>query len=240
MPRGRSRIRPVVLTRFPKAIELMAYTDFSLETISAILGVSVETADVFPALAPCPVPQWLREMLDRGTRQVLLSDKARSEFIVVPVLLACQELSREPISIYSGQRLDVDPGRGLIGECDFILAATDPLPALRSPLMIIVEAKKNDVESGVWQCIAQMVGARIFNERSGRAPAPVYGCVTNGEAWQFLRLVDQVAEIDVRRYYIDNVGGILSVFRWILGHGGAEPSIEPPSPGPTVEVAIPV
>ncbi len=144
-------------------IELLTYDDFSLETISTALGVSVETADVFPALPPLPVPQWLREMLDRGRRQVLLSEKARSEFIVVPVLLACQEFGGEPISIYSGQRLDVDPGRGLIGECDFILAATAPVPALRSPLMIIVEAKKNDVESGVWQCIAQMVGARVFS-----------------------------------------------------------------------------
>ena len=218
----------------------MPYDDFSLETISTVLGVSVETADVFPPLPPSPVPQWLREMLDRGTRQVLLSEKARSEFIVVPVLLACQDLSPEPISIYSGQRLDVDPVRGLIGECDFILAATAPVPALRAPLMIIVEAKKNDVEGGVWQCIAQMVGARVFNERAGRAPAPVYGCVTNGEAWQFLRLADQLAAIDVRRYYIDNVGGILAVFRWIVGHGGAEPSFEPPAPGPAVEVPVPV
>ena len=70
--------------------------------------------------------------------------------------------------------------------------------------------------------------------------APVYGCVTNGEAWQFLRLVDQIAAIDVRRYYIDNVGGILAVFRWIVGHGGAEPSFEPPAPGPAVEVPVPV
>jgi hypothetical protein len=216
------------------------YTDFSLETISTALVVSVETESLFPALPPCPVPQWLREQLERGTRQVLLSEKARSEFIVVPALLACQDLSPEPISIYSGQRLDVDPGRGLIGECDFILAATAPVPALRAPLMIIVEAKKNDVESGVWQCIAQMVGARIFNERSGRPPAPVYGCVTNGEAWQFLRLVDQLAEIDVRRYYIDNVGGILAVFRWIVEHGRRDPSFEPPGPGPTVEVPVPV
>jgi len=185
------------------------------------------------------VPPWLRERLDRGTRQVLLTEKARSEFIVVPVLLACQGLGSEPISIDSGQRLDVDPGRGLIGGCDFILAATAPVPALRAPLMILVEAKKNDVKSGIWQCIARMVGARIFNERSGGAPGPVFGCVTDGGARQFLRLVDQVAEIDVRRSYIDNVGGILAVFRWMIGHGGVGSSFEPPQPGPAVEVPIP-
>jgi hypothetical protein len=217
----------------------MPYTDFSLETITTALGVSVKTAEILPALTPWPVPPWLRELLDRGTRQVLLSEKARSEFIVVPVLLACQELSPEPISIYSGVRLDVDPARGLIGECDFILAATDPVPALREPLMIVLEAKKHDLETGVWQCLAQMVGARIFSERSGRPPGPVYGCVTNAEAWQFLRLADQLAEIDVRRYYIDNVGSILSVFRWIIGHGGVGPAFEPPGPGPAIEVPAP-
>ena len=80
---------------------------------------------------------------------------------------------------------------------------------------------------------------RIFNERAGRASAPVYGCVTNGETWQFLRLVEQVAEIDIRRYYINDVGEILSVFRKILGAGGAEPSFEPARPDPTAEVLLP-
>jgi hypothetical protein len=60
-----------------------------------------------------------------------------------------------------------------------------------------------------------MVGARLFNERSGVPVAAVYGCVTNGEAWQFLRLAGSVAGIDRRRYYIDNVAAILGVLQWI-------------------------
>src|SRR5436309_19644 len=99
----------------------MPYNDFSLETITG-LGVNVGPTDLFLKLEPVPVPAWVREMLDRGMRQILLSEKARSEFIVVPVLLACQELSGGTIAIYSGQRLDVDPERGLVGECDFILS----------------------------------------------------------------------------------------------------------------------
>jgi hypothetical protein len=194
----------------------MAYNEFSLETVSSILGVSVGPADLFPVLDALPVPTWLRDMLDRGMQQVLLSEKARSEFIVVPVLLACQELVGGAISIYSGQRLDVDPGRGLVGECDFILSAAPPVPALRAPLVTIVEAKRNEVESGVWQCIAQMVGAREFNQHAGTGPLTVYGCVTNGEAWQFLRLSGSTAGIDRRRYYIDNVGAILAVLNAIV------------------------
>lgn len=203
----------------------MSYNDFSLETISSVLGVSAGPADLFPKLDAVPVPVWLCEMLERGMRQILLSEKARSEFIVVPILLACQEMSGGAVAIYSGQRLDVDPERGLVGECDFILSAAPPVPALRAPLVTIVEAKRNEVESGVWQCIAQMVGAREFNQRSGTGPAAIYGCVTNAEVWQFLRLADSVAGIDRRRYYIDNVGGILAMFQAIVS--GAVPPNQP-------------
>ncbi len=195
----------------------MAYTDFSLDTALNGLGLAAKTIDLFPGLAPAEVPPWLRAMLDRGTRQVLLSEKARSEFLVVPILLACQELNPGSLTIYSGQRLDVDPARGLVGECDFILSATAPLPGLRAPLVTIVEAKKHDIESGIWQCVAQMMGALVFNERAGHAVPEIFGCVTNGETWQFLRLADQSIGIDRRRLYIDDVGGILAAFLAILG-----------------------
>jgi hypothetical protein len=108
--------------------------------------------------------------------------------------------------------LDVDPEQGLVGECDFILAATPPVPLLRAPLVTIVEAKKNDIENDIGQCAAQMVAARIFNDRSGKASARMFGCVTTGEAWQFLRLEAQLVLIDTNRLYIDNVGKILAVF----------------------------
>ena len=194
----------------------MSYTDFSIESIINDLGLDIETVGIFPDLDPSPSPLWLRESLDRGIRQVLLSEKARSEFLVVPILLACQEQGPGAVAIYSGQRLDVDAARGLVGECDFILSATPPLPGLRAPLVTIVEAKKNDIEGGIWQCIAQMVGARLFNERAGRPIEEVFGCVTNGEIWQFLRLAGSVAQIDRVRHYIDDVGSILAAFGSIL------------------------
>jgi hypothetical protein len=201
----------------------MAYNDFSLETVASVLGVSAGPADLFPDLKAAPAPIWLQEMLERGMRQILLSEKARSEFIVAPVLLACQEMCAGGIAIYSGQRLDVDPDRGLVGECDFILSATPPVPALRAPLVTIVEAKRNEVESGVWQCLAQMVGAQEFNQRSHAGPEEIYGCVTNAEAWQFLRLSGSAGGIDRHRYYIDNVGAILAVFLAIVA-GAAKSS----------------
>jgi hypothetical protein len=206
--------------RSPTIRAIMAYTDFTLETLESVLGITARPADLFPSLAPLPVPVWLQEMLTRGLRQPLLSEKARGEFIIGPILLATQELSSRELAIYSGQRLDVDPAQGLVGECDFILAATPTLPALRAPVMTLVEAKKTDIESGIAQCMAQMFGARLFNERAGLSSAEMYGCVTSGEAWQFLRLKGAVAAIDRSRYYIDNVGAILAVLQAIVSRPG--------------------
>jgi hypothetical protein len=189
----------------------MSYSDFTLETVERQFGVVTQEAILFPDVPSVPVPGWLPKMLARGTRLALISEKARSEFIVAPILLAARELSHDRLAIFSGQRLDVDPDQGLAGECDFILAVGPAVPPLHAPILTVVEAKKNDIEVGLGQCIAQMVAARKFNETAGRALSPIYGCVTTGETWQFLRLADRGALLNRDRYYLDNVGGILGV-----------------------------
>lgn len=195
----------------------MAYTDFTLETVERVLGIVPQPADLFGSVTPLPVPLWLAELLAKGMQLSLLSEKARSEFIVAPILLASRELSRDAVSVYSGQRLDVDAEHGLVGECDFILSASPPVPVLRAPLVTIVEAKKNDIEAGLGQCVAQMVAARRFNRDAGRPVSVIFGGVTTGEAWQFLRLENAVVLIERKRYYIDNVGGILAILQAIIG-----------------------
>lgn len=193
----------------------MSYSEFTLETVERQLGVVTREGAIFPNATSVQVPSWLPGWLARGTRLALISEKSRSEFIVVPILLAAREISGDRFAIYSGQRLDVDPAKGLIGECDFILAVSPALPPLHAPVMTVVEAKKNDIEVGLGQCIAQMLAARIFNEQAGHTAAPIYGCVTTGETWQFLRLDGQEALLDKDRYYLDNVGRILGVLQVI-------------------------
>jgi hypothetical protein len=189
----------------------MAYSEFTLESAEKQLALTTQEADLFPHAPTAVVPDWLSEMLARGTRLALISEKARSEFIVVPILLAARELSGDRFAIFSGQRLDVDAEQGLVGECDFILAVGPAVPPLHAPVMTVVEAKKNDIEAGLGQCVAQMVAAHRFNDAAGRTAAPIYGCVTTGETWQFLRLADRTTLLDRPRYYLTNVPGILGV-----------------------------
>jgi hypothetical protein len=190
----------------------MAYADFTLEIAEAELGLVAKPGTLFPGLKALPVPGWLADMLGRGMQLAMLTEKARSEFIVAPILLAVRELSGNRVSILSGPRLDVDPSRGLIGECDFLLTLSEPMPRLRAPIATIVEAKKQDIEAGLGQCVAQMFAAQLFNEKSAQRYPAVYGCVTSGETWQFLRLAGTDLTYDQPRLYINDVGDILAAF----------------------------
>lgn len=190
----------------------MTYSDFTLESVSKAFHLKLRRAALFPHAAAVDVPSWLTDALERGRPFALGSEKARSELIVVPVLLASIERSKATRSLYSGQRLDVAPDQGLTGECDFILSNSPALPILQSPIVMLVEAKKNDIESGLGQCTAQMIGARLFNEREGNDVRAIFGCVTTGESWQFLQLAGDTVLIDTNRYYLVNIDVLLGVF----------------------------
>ena len=78
--------------------------------------------------------------------------------------------------------------------------------------MVLLEAKKNDIEEGLGQCAAQMFGARLYNAKEGKAVPSVYGCVTTGDAWQFLKLTGNDLLIHAERLPIQELGKIL----WFL------------------------
>lgn len=194
----------------------MSYTDFDILRVEKDLNLEVIVKKIEWRLAPVAPSDWLLKSLEKGEKNALVSEKARSEFIVTPILLAAQEISNDEIQIFSGQSLNVDPNIGLTGECDFILSKTKPTPVLKSPIVTLVEAKKNDIELGLGQCIAQMFASLIFNRQQGNEFQAVFGCVTTGENWQFLKLENNIVVVDSERFYLSEVGNILSVFKNIF------------------------
>ncbi len=183
----------------------MTYSDFTLERVCKTFGLDVRQEPLFDTVEPVAVPPWLNDWLARTRPFAFGSEKARSEFLVVPILMTSIERHAYRLSIYSGQRLDAAPDQGLIGECDFLLTRTPPLPILRVPVVTVVEAKRHDIDAGLGQCAAQMVGARMFNEREGSTVDTIFGGVTTGEIWQFLKLEADRFTIDSARYYVDNL-----------------------------------
>lgn len=202
----------------------MAYASFTLELVQQTFGLSALPRVLFAGVRPVPATPWLVETLRKGHSLAPASEKARGEFIAVPILLTCRELLGNTFVIYSGVGLNVDSERGLNGECDYILAPSPTVLVLQAPLMVIVEAKKGDIEDGLGQCAAQMYAARLFNERHQTPSNPIFGCVTNGDAWQFLKLENSHLYIDVDRYFIKEVDQILGILTTIMQTSPAQPA----------------
>ena len=190
----------------------MAYRDFTLETVEIQFGIRTELARLFPNLTPTPIPERLREQLEDGASVAFATEKARSEFIIAPILLAVRRLSQNHPTIHSGYSLNVAPAEGLSGEIDFLLSLSPQPVAVRRPILSVIESKREAIDFGIGQCAAQMVGAVRFNELTGVPATPMYGCVTSGENWTFLRLDGNTFTIDTDRYYLNQLDLILAAF----------------------------
>ena len=196
----------------------MSYTDFDIAKVEKELNLEIVIQKIDWQFEPIAPSEWLMNSLERGEQIAFVSEKARSEFIVAPILLAAKEIANNEVQIFSGQILNVDASLGLTGECDFILSKTKPTPILKSPIITLVEAKKNDIDLGLGQCIAQMFASMIFNKRSDNNIQTIFGCVTTGEDWQFLKLEGKTAIIDSEKFYLSELDKILGIFKSITNY----------------------
>lgn len=194
----------------------MAFTDFTLEIVTERFDLTPTRTTLFPHLEPCKPSTWLLETLNRYRPLAFTSEKSRSEFIIAPILSEARANVGDVFSIYSGQRLDADANLGLTGECDFIFSKSPSVFFLRAPIVSVVEAKKQDVEVGLGQCVAQLLAAQHFNLKHHSEFPVLYGCVTTGEVWQFLRLEDKNLNLDTERFTLDVLPELLGVFKQIL------------------------
>jgi hypothetical protein len=144
------------------------------------------------------------------------TEKARSEFIIAPVLMELRRQLGDTFGLFSGIEFDVDTSRGLNGYCDFILTRSPLQSVLTAPLVAIVEAKNDNLRTGLGQCIAAMVAAREFNAKSSIPMDKTYGVVTTGGAWKFLRLTGSALELDRHEYFVAELGRIMGIFGSIL------------------------
>ena len=121
----------------------MAYSDFTLETVMERFELIEVNQSLFEKAPSIPVSDWLKQSLAIGQDLGLRSgtEKARSEFIVVPILMELSSRNPDRFTIYSGKQMDVDKERGLNGECDFILSKGKSSRVIHAPVISLVEAK---------------------------------------------------------------------------------------------------
>ena len=193
----------------------MAYTDFTLQEIKEKFKVINQRVRLFPSVKSVKPSERLKNDLIDAQTLPSRTEKAKSELIVSPVLKEVWRKNASYFTIYSGEILNADAANGLNGECDFILAKDIGAYSINYPIIQIVEAKRNDLDLGVPQCAAQMIGAKLFNKRQGTEIETIYGCVTTGDEWLFMKLNSEL-EIDNHVYYINKLSEILGVFQHII------------------------
>jgi hypothetical protein len=196
----------------------MAFRDFTFPDVQQALGVSVTEADLFAGISAASLREEFVAQIRDGADLALAinTEKARSEFIIAPVLFELRRSLAGQCSLFSGIEFDVDASRGLNGFCDFLLARSPRQIILTAPLVAIVEAKNDNLRTGFGQCIAAMVAAQEFNQKAGTPVVTVYGVVTTGSAWKFLQLRQAEVVIDIHEYYIVDLGRIMAIFHHIL------------------------
>ncbi len=197
----------------------MPYSQFtSIQSVREQLGLRVVYEKLFPNLEEMQPSELLSQILARVmiNRVAYFSEKSRSEGIVFPILNELQFVHNQRIAIYSGANIEGDKNLGLNGECDFVLSQGAQGMEVEKPIFCVLEAKDNDLGLGMPQCIAQLVGARLFNAKEGFEQAVLYGCVTTGTNWLFLKIENELVTIDTGHYYIDNLPRLLGALEAIV------------------------
>jgi hypothetical protein len=61
-----------------------------------------------------------------------------------------------------------------------------------------------------------MYAAQIFNEREGNIAKCIFGAVTNGYEWLFLKLEKSLVTIDTQRFSLTNLPQILGAWQIVI------------------------
>lgn len=196
----------------------MGYSDFKLSEITRKFHLDIdETTDLFAEVSEAVLRPEFKAQLSYFSPLALRvsTEKSRSEFIIAPILAELWLLNERQIGILSGVEFDVDATQGLNGFCDYIITHSPELILVRAPILMMVEAKNEDMKKGYAQCMAEMIAAQRFNAMEGTPTESIYGAVTTGEKWKFMRLEETTVRVDVVDHYIQDIEKIMGILLYL-------------------------
>ena len=197
----------------------MPYSKFTLSKAVEDFQLTIIEGDRFlPEVSPIHPTALLKDTLKETVPWAIAvsTEKARSEGIINPVLLEVKRQLKGKISVFSGEEFAVQPEVDLTGYVDFLISCSPEQLFIKAPVVVLVEAKKEDLKLALGQCLAEMVAAQRFNEQKRLLISTIYGTVTSGTVWRFLKLEGQTVTIDLIDYPLPPVEQILSFLVWMV------------------------
>ena len=192
----------------------MPYSNFTLEAVQKTFQLEiVQSVGIFSEIERVEPSVALTEALAKKVPLALAigTEKAKSEMIVADVLVELREHFEQRISLFSGIDFNVDSENDLTGVCDFLVSLSPNQYYLEAPVIILIEAKKDDLITGLGQCVAEMIAAQRFNAEKGNDIPCIYGAITTGINWLFLKLEGKRLHIDMSAYMLERCDKILGI-----------------------------
>ncbi len=198
-----------------KAKKIRSYSDYTLTALQEVCGIDNTKQDLALCQTLIPPSELLQQTLLRNKIVPINSEKARAELLITPVLVEWLSHNPRKLQYFSGNTFDVVPEKALKGRCDFLFTKHFSLNIV-APVVAMFEAKDDNVDNWYGQCGAEMYAARIFNEQNNEPYRIIYGAVTDGYEWVFLRLEENLLLIDAERYYLADLPRLLGALQTIV------------------------
>ncbi len=195
----------------------MAYSNFTIEEVELQFDLQLQAVSFLPVVPPVAASAFLDHYLDRGLilTKRNASEKARSEFLIAPILMELETSLVDSISLFSGEDFTVDRSIGLNGICDFLISRSPGQLTIKAPVIAVVEAKKGVLRDGWGQCIAELVAAQKFNQQRHQEISCCYGIITNGLLWQFIKLSEKMVSIEPTEIPLKPLDQLLGILTWL-------------------------
>jgi len=161
-------------------------------------GLRLEEAmDLIPAR---DVTRWNLSAAERPPSDTLLTVLRRfdsydltgseaAKVMLIDIILSDIVPLYEGLKVWKDEPLETGTVGGI---ADYLIAPRRVY--LATPLLCVIEAKRDDFERGRAQCIAEMY-ACAWNNRQANVPGDVFGIVSNGQTWQFYKLAEVSGEV---------------------------------------------
>ncbi|MCY7407188.1 MAG: hypothetical protein LH631_07370 [Alkalinema sp. CAN_BIN05] len=183
----------------------MAFPDFkSADQVQKAYQIRYVEKDLMTFTPKSPSEYFVNEFeFNQENFDIFSSEASRCEAVIYPMLReACKSFIRD-YSLWSHKSISADSV--LMGTPDYVVAKRSEFGknVLDFPLVFVAEAKQNDFVRGWGQCLAEMVAAQQLNGVASNLA--IYSIVTDGEVWQFGRLLGSIFSKNITRVTIDNL-----------------------------------
>ena len=193
----------------------MAFSDYkNLAQVQKEFGIKYEEEDFILAHAVPPTPEFVAEFeFTRENIDVYTSEASRTELIISPILRAVYKHYHERYSFWIQKSITYN--EKLNGTPDYMIATKSALgkTVLELPLVVLVEAKRNDFEQGWGQCLAEMIAAQKLNDKAAQT---VYGIVSDGELWKFGKLLQDTFTGNLEGFTVANLPRLFGALHFIF------------------------